>query len=353
MALLDAPASIALVRLRVGLGDLLCTVPALRALRKHLPDTHIALVTWAEMAPVVGRMSAWVDELVAFPGDPGIPDRPPDTAAIEPFYAAMRERRWDVALQAYGARTAANAVTARFGARRTGGFFVPGEWDADLETHLPYPVHVHEVHRHLALFEHLGVPPGDDKLEFPVSAADREEAAGVLDAAGIAGRALAVLHPGATSQSRRWPLERFAAVGDALAARGLAVAVSGVASEAGAASAVVAAMRAPAADLAGRTSLGGYAALLGSAALLVANDTGSAHLAAAVGTPSVTLFLSGDPVRWAHHPSRHPVARVQVECNPCPHLTCPIDHRCAMRLDTDLVLARADRLLDRGAARAA
>jgi ADP-heptose:LPS heptosyltransferase len=112
-------------------------------------------------------------------------------------------------------------------------------------------------------------------------------------------------------------------------------------------------MRAPAVDLAGGTSLGGYAALLASAALLVANDTGSAHLAAAVGTPSVTLFLSGDPVRWAHDPARHPVARVQVECNPCPHLTCPIDHRCAMRLGTDSVMAHADRLLARGAARAA
>jgi ADP-heptose:LPS heptosyltransferase len=162
MALLDAPpTSVALVRLRVGLGDLLCTVPALRALRAHLPRAHIALVTWAEMAPVVERMRSWVDELVAFPGDPGIPERPPDKAAIEPFYAAMRERRWDVALQAYGARTAANAVTTRFGARHTGGFFVPGEWDGDLRTHLPYPVHLHEIHRHLALLEHLGVPPGD------------------------------------------------------------------------------------------------------------------------------------------------------------------------------------------------
>ncbi len=354
MALFDAPpTSVALVRLRVGLGDLLCTVPALRALRAHLPRTHIALVTWAEMAPVVERMRSWVDELVAFPGDPGIPERPPDTPAIEPFYAAMRERRWDVALQAYGARTAANEVTARFGARHTGGFFVPGELDADLRTHLPYPVHLHEIHRHLALLEFLGVPPGDDRLELPLTSADRAEAAAVLDAAGIAGRPLAVLHPGATSQSRRWPLERFAAVGDALAARGLAVAVSGVPSEAAATAAVVAAMRAPAADLAGRTSLGGYAALLGSAALLVANDTGSAHLAAAVGTPSVTLFLSGDPVRWAHDATRHPVARVQVECNPCPHLTCPIDHRCATRLGTDLVMAHADRLLERGVSRAA
>ncbi len=346
MALFDTdPRSVALVRLRVGLGDILCTVPALRALRARLPEAHIALVTWAEMAPVIDRLRPWVDELVPFTGDPGIPERPPDTAAIEPFYAAMRERRWDVALQLYGARTAANAVTARFGARHTGGFFVTGERDADLTTHLPYPQHLHEVDRHLALMALLGAPPGDRALELPRTGADEAEADRVLAGAGLAGRPFALLHPGATSQSRRWPLERFAAVGDALSERGLAVGVSGVPSEAEATAAVVAGMRAPAADLAGQTSLGGYAALLARARLLVANDTGTAHLAAAVGTPSVTLFLSGDPVRWAHDPARHATARVQVECNPCPHLTCPIDHRCATRLEPDAVLAHADRLL--------
>ncbi len=348
------PRTVALVRLRVGLGDLLCTVPALRALRARLPDAHVALVTWEEMRPVVDRLAPWVDELVPFPGDPGIPERPPDAAAIDPFYARMRERRWDVALQVYGARTAANEVTARFGARHTGGFFVTGEWDADLATHLPYPEHLHEVERHTELLRLLGAPPGDLGLEFPLTAADRTEAAGVLAAAGLGdGAPFALLHPGATSQSRRWPAERFAAVGDALAARGLAVAISGVPSEAPVTAAVRAAMRAPAADLAGRTSLGGYAALLERAALLVANDTGTAHLAAAVRTPSVTLFLSGDPVRWSHDPARHAVARVQVACNPCRHLVCPIDHRCATTLSVERVLADADRVLARPVARAA
>jgi ADP-heptose:LPS heptosyltransferase len=112
-------------------------------------------------------------------------------------------------------------------------------------------------------------------------------------------------------------------------------------------------MRAPGVDLAGRTSLGAYAAVLERAALLVANDTGSAHLAAALGTPSVTLFLSGDPVRWAHDPARHAVARVQVACNPCPHLVCPIDHRCASTLTPERVLADAARVLGAGGLRAA
>jgi ADP-heptose:LPS heptosyltransferase len=101
-------------------------------------------------------------------------------------------------------------------------------------------------------------------------------------------------------------------------------------------------MRAPAVDLAGRTSLGGVAALLEGAALQVCSDTGAAHVAAAVGTPSAVVFLSGDPVRWAH--PGHRVARVPVECSPCRHLACPIDHRCATRLAPADVLAAVDAL---------
>jgi ADP-heptose:LPS heptosyltransferase len=109
-------------------------------------------------------------------------------------------------------------------------------------------------------------------------------------------------------------------------------------------------MRARSTDLCGRTTLGGFAALLRGAALLVGNDSGPAHVAAAVGVPSVTVFLSGDPVRWAHPGARHRVARVQVECNPCPHLTCPIDHRCAARLTVADVLAEVERAVGRAAA---
>ncbi len=109
--------------------------------------------------------------------------------------------------------------------------------------------------------------------------------------------------------------------------------------EEGVTGAVVRAMSAPGSDLCATTSLGGFAALLRDARLLVCSDTGAAHLAAALGVPAVVVFLSGDPVRWSHR--GHRAARVAVGCNPCPHLDCPIDHRCAKRLSAAYVLAEA------------
>lgn len=329
--------SVLLVRLRVGLGDLLCTVPAVRALRAARPDLHVGLATWPEMAGVVRRMSPWVDELVPFPGAPGIPERPPD-GTFEQWAGAVSARGWDLALQVYGDNPAANAVTAATGARLVGGFAPTGTTGLDPTLHVPYPHELHEVDRHLRLLEHLGLPAGASRaLEWPLTADEEAEAASL----GLAPGTYAVLHPGATSPSRLWPVERFAEVADGLTAAGLQVVVGGVPSEAATTGAVVAASRSAVRDLTGRTSLGAYAALLRDAAVVVANDTGTAHLSAAVGGRVVTVFLSGDPRRWRHAPHLQAVVREEVGCSPCPHLVCPIDHRCARRISAGRVLREA------------
>jgi ADP-heptose:LPS heptosyltransferase len=337
---------ILLVRLRVGLGDLLASVPALRALRAARPDAEVTLLSWAEVAPVVARMAAYVDELLDFPGWPGIPERPPRVEELPRFLAEVGRRRFDLAIQAYGGQPAANQVTERLGARRTAGFFTPGRWDPDLATHLPYPYREREVRRHLDLVEFLGVPRGGEELEFPLWPEDLEQADALRGRHGLAPGGFGCLHPGATAASRRWPPERFAAVADALASRDLPVVLVGVAGEEPVAAAVAAAMRTRAVDLTGQTSLGGFAALLASAALLVGNDSGPAQLAAAVGCPAVTVSLAGDPARWSPPDQRFRPLQAGVPCQPCGHQLCPIDFRCALRLDPDRVASEALRLLD-------
>lgn len=336
---------VALVRLRVGLGDLLASVPALRALRAARPDLEVSYVTFPEVAPVLARQVRYIDDLVAFPGWPGIPERAVDRAGLAPFLATTRARGFDLAVQMYGRSPAANEVTERLGARRTSGFFTPGAYTADLATHLPYPERRREVDRHLDLVEFLGAPRGDDGLEFPLTEEDDGEAAVLLAAAGV-GPPYAVVHPGATAESRRWPPERFAAVADVLAERAPVV-LTGAPGEEPLTAAVAERMRASATDLCGRTSLGGLAAVVSSAALLVSNDSGPAHLAAALGTPSVTVFLAGDPDRWAAADRyRHRVVHADVTCRPCTLQRCPIDLRCATALAPRVVAEECLALLD-------
>jgi ADP-heptose:LPS heptosyltransferase len=308
---------------------------------------HVALMSYPEMAGVVARQAAYVDEFLPFPGEPGIPERPaPAPEVTAAFVAAVRDRGFDLAVQMYGALPAANRVTAALGARVTAGFVTPGAWPADLATHLPYPVFAHEIDRHLRLMEFLGAPGGGRHLEFPLSADDLDGAGRVLAAAGLTGRPFAVVHPGATAASRLWPAERFAAVADGLVERGFGVAVTGVPGERELVDRVLAGMRAPGADLCGRTSLGGAAAVIARAAVVVSGDTGVVQLAVASGTPTVTAYLAGDSRRWRGADRfRHRVVAVDVGCNPCGLQTCPIDFRCARLLTADRMLAEVDAVL--------
>jgi ADP-heptose:LPS heptosyltransferase len=335
---------VALVRLRVGLGDLLCSLPALRALHRHRPDIEVTLVTWPELGPVVERLGH-VQHLLPFPGHEGIPERPPRPEQWAAFLADARQRGFDLAVQCYGDNPVANTVAAALGARLVGGFgprgFTPAPGTEHL--HLPYPTGEHEVRRHLLLFQHLGLPltPEDEQLSFPVTPEEESAHERVLAGAGLRRGQYAVLHPGASSPTRRWPLASYAEVARRLHGDGLRVVLSGSVTEAALSHELVRRAGIPVVDLCGRTDLPGLALLLRDSAVLVGNDTGTAHLAAAVGARAVTIFQPGDPRRWAYQGPGSRALTPGVACAPCPHLECPIDFRCSRATTPDRVLSAA------------
>jgi ADP-heptose:LPS heptosyltransferase len=339
------PASIAVVR-ALQLGDMLCVVPALRALRAACPQSRITLVGLPWARDFARRFSAYIDDFVAFPGFPGLPERACDAPAVPGFLRAMQERRFDLALQLHGSGRVMNAVTALMGARRTAGF-------CDAAAPLPAEGHFirwredeHEVLRYLRLLAWLGAPPRGTGLEFPPEPDDGPAWAELARQTGLAGRPYVCIHPGAQLPSRRWPPQRFAEVADRIAGLGYAVAVTGTAGEATLTSAAVAAMSSPAADLAGRTTLGSLAVLVRHARLVVCNDTGLSHIAAAVRTPSVVVSCGSDPRRWAPlDAARHRVLHHPIACRPCSHAVCPIGHPCAEGVRAADVFEEARRLL--------
>ena len=243
-----------------------------------------------------------------FPAYPGLPEIAPDPARIPGFFDAIAAERFDLAIQLHGSGSVVNEVVARFGARRSVGFYRPGDLNPDPDLFFPWPETGREIHRLLALVEALGVPLRGDHLEWPVRDADRialRAIEGVVDATT---GAYICVHPGASVPERRWPVDRFAAVADALASQGHRIILTGTAAEAGLTQAVGAAMTHPALGLAGQTDLASLAALIDGARLLVSNDTGVAHLAVARKVPSVIVSTGDNPARWAPlDTSRHVV----------------------------------------------
>lgn len=290
---------IVLVRALKGLGDFLCVTPALRSLRHAYPSAHITLVGVEATRGLVARYGHLIDALLPFPGFPGIPEETVDVTRLPGFFAAAQASHFDLAIQMHGNGNLMNPFTVMLGAARSAGYYTPGAFCPDPELYLPLDEAEREVKRWLRLAAHLGAPSRGEHLDFPLSAADWEALAELPEAAAILSGRHVVLHPGATEPARRWLPAHFAEVGDRLASQGLQVVVSGSADEVAIAAEVERAMRWPVVNLAGRTSLGAMAAILSRSRLLITNDTGVSHLAAALRVPSVVVFLSSDPRRWA------------------------------------------------------
>ncbi|MCE4553133.1 glycosyltransferase family 9 protein [Roseateles cellulosilyticus] len=328
------------------LGDTLCAVPALRALRRAWPEARISLVGLPVARELAERLDC-VDEWLAFPGWPGLPERPVDLAAIPAFLAEMQSRRFDVAVQLHGSGQIVNPLVSLFGARHMAGFHPP---DAPPPGPLfcAWPVHGHEVQRLLALCRHLGLATDDGALEFPLRPEDVTALRAAWPAWGDRGP-YACVHAGAQLPSRRWPVARFAAVAEALHERRLTVVLTGAPSE----QSLVADLShrlsrrgVPHVDLASRTSLWALGALLRDARVLVCNDTGVSHIAAALRVPSVVVACGSEVARWAPADTRrHRVLAKPAACRPCAHTVCPVGHGCALDLGAHEVVLTLDDLL--------
>jgi ADP-heptose:LPS heptosyltransferase len=289
-----------LLRALPGLGDLLTAVPAFRAIRRAEPDASIALIGLESTRSLVERFSAYVDELIPLPGFPGLPEVEPDLAAIPPFLTTMQRRRFDMAVNLHGSGFATNPLVALLGPAGAAGFYRPTEWYPGGAGFLPWRDGEPEVRRWLRLCAAAGWPSDDVSLEFPLpdDAVDRTFASYGLGSGGD-DRPIVVVHAGASVAERRWPKERFAAVADAVAAAGARVILTGTADEAPIADGVAAAMDHEPLNLAGQTPLDELAAIVAGATLVVGNDTGVAHLADALRTPSVIVHVGSELERWA------------------------------------------------------
>lgn len=307
------------------LGDLLCAIPAVRALRGAYPGARIALVGLPWARELARRFSRYFDGFIEFPGFPGMPERAPDVSSIPDFFRQTADERFDLVLQMHGSGELTNPLAVLMGGALTAGFYRPGHYRPDPQRFFEWRDDEHEVLRWLRLARSLGLEERGAELEFPIGERDRAEWRALrLDE-------YAVLHVGSQLPSRRWPPERFAKVGDELAAEGLQIVLTGSASESRILENVKRAMREPAIDLAGRTTLGTLGAVIAGARVLVCNDTGVSHIAAATRTPSVVVACGSDPKRWAPLDRElHRVLYHEAACRPCGYRECPIGHPCAL-----------------------
>lgn len=264
----DVPAGAVVALRALGLGDFLTGVPAYRALRRAFPDSRLVLAAPAALTPLVpltGVAAGLVDVRGLTPVRwPGSPPR--------------------VAVNLHGNGPQSHRLLRELRPGRLVAFACP---DAGVGRGPVWRYDEHEVHRWCRLLGESSIPADPTELDLARPAAAAPAPGAV------------VIHPGAASESRRWPAGRFAGVARAFRGEGHRVVVTGSAGERSVGLAVADAAGIPAGDvLAGRTGLAELAAQVAAATLVISGDTGVAHLATAYRRPSVVLFGPTPPRLW-------------------------------------------------------
>ncbi len=330
-----------LIRLR-SIGDTVLTTPSLIALKRFLPEAEIDVLVEDWVAPVLEEHPA-VARIVAL-GRGGLKNR----ARIA---QEIRNRRYDVVYNLHGGTTA-TFLTRATGARHRVGY--ASYQYSQLHNHqAPSPLllwrqtKTHSVEQQLALLGWTGVPVTDrPATSLAITSMANGHVNALLSRAGLADKKFAFVHPAAAFATKQWAASKFAQVVDYLAVRGIAtIATAGPNEEA-----VLTELRecAKSRIVVVHLSLPEVTALAARSHLFVGNDSGIAHIAAAVGTPSVVIFGSSNIAHW--RPWSTAPAEVVFEdmpCQPCHGYFCEKfpQPECILRVPVERVSAAIDRLL--------
>jgi len=254
----------------LGLGDFLTGVPAYRAIARAFPYHRKILAAPATLQPLASLCGA-IDEIV-------------HTLPLLPLDARLHGA--DLAVDLHGKGPESHRVLLAAQPRRLIAFeneLIPQSagqalWNQD----------EHEVARWCRLLEHNGIQADSEDLDLPLPPRVSKR-----------GRGATLLHPGAASESRRWPIDRWAEVARAQSREGGHVVITGSHHEIDRARRIAQSAGIPPKNVyAGRTNLAQLASLVAHAAFIVSGDTGVAHLATAFHVPSVLLFGPTDPKHW-------------------------------------------------------
>lgn len=338
------------VRLR-SIGDTVLATPSLVALRRFLPGARIDLLLEDWVAPLVAGLDL-VDNVVTVERG--------STRARLSVARELRAARYDVAYNLHGGTTAALLMRATGARHRVGYASYPY---ARLHNHAAPPSSelwhrekTHSAEQQLALLGWTGVPVTDrPRARLGVDVKADARIADKLRGAGLdSSRPFALLHPAAAFDSKTWDAANFARVAEHLAARGINSVAAVAPHETEIARALQHHSRAHVVSF-DDLSLPEVTALAARASLFVGNDSGIAHIAAAVSVPSVVVFGSSNVAHWrpwTDAPAE--VVREEMACAPCAGYTCAEfgEAQCIRRVSVERVTAAVERVLRERASRA-
>ncbi|HEY0428277.1 MAG TPA: glycosyltransferase family 9 protein [Pyrinomonadaceae bacterium] len=334
------------VRLR-SIGDTVLTTPSLIALRRFLPDARIDVLLEDWVAPILENFDA-VDNVLTF-------SRKSKRSRLD-VLIKLRRAKYDVVFNLHGGTTSTFFVRAAGAAHRVG--FAHYRY-AFLYNHLLSSAKdfwhretIHSAEQHLALLGFAGVPVSDKtKTRLVVTEKARNSIENKLSSAiGNPQSAFALIHPTAAFDTKQWATENFARVAEFLHEKGLSIIAIATEKERAVLENLKQSARVPVITFNDLT-LPEITALASRAKLFVGNDSGIAHIAAAVETPLVVVFGSSNINHWRPWTNApNEIVYQKMACQPCAGHFCAQfgEPRCILNVTTESVIKAIEKIIVKG-----
>jgi len=333
-----------LVRSTNWVGDTVMMLPSLVVVRKAFPRAQITVLANPWVVPLLKNHPA-VDRTMIIDKGEGLLSTCKELARI---ISELRREQFDLAILFQNAFEAAfltslGRVRYRVGYNTDGrGLLLTHKVKRDRSILL-----AHQVEYFLGIMDAMGWEVEGREPRVYLNDEDVTSATALLFAEGIDENHTVVgINPGAAyGSAKRWPAERFAAIGDWASKRWSAkVVLFGSFSERDIAAQVSKLMHTDPVNLCGKTTLGEAMALIRRCNFFVTNDSGLMHIAAAFDTPLVAVFGPTDHVRTRPVSRNARIITHSVECSPCLKVECPSDHRCMLSIEPQEVWAELEGL---------
>jgi heptosyltransferase-2 len=326
-----------LIRSTNWIGDAVMTTPAVRAIRKHFPKTHISLLAKPWVAPVF-KNSHHIDQLLIYE------DKGCHKGILGKLRLArdLKKYHFDAAILLQNAFEAA-FITFLAGIPYRIGYNTDAR--QMLLTHvIPCSKNIREVHQtkyYLNILKGIEIEAENQDLYLSLNQNDRLRAEQILHENGISKNDTVFgINPGATfGPAKQWPFDRFARLADHIhSVKDAAIIIFGGPGDRELGKRISKRMLRPPIDLSGKTSLGEAMALIEKCALFITNDSGLMHVAAALNVPLVAIFGSTNPVATGPLGTNSRVVQIPMECSPCLQTDCLKGHfNCMAQISVDMV----------------
>ena len=329
-----------LLILHGSIGDVTRALPLANLIHRGFPKATLAWAVEPPSLPLVENHPA-VDEIILF-------DRPHWWNQLGPFLRKVRAGRFDWVLDLQ--RHLKSGIISRWsGAPNRLGFHrldcKEFNWIFN-NRHLPALGNgISKFNHYLKFAEYLGLVP--NRVEWQLSLTIAEQASVARRLANVRG-GFAALFVGSRWESKGWFPAQISSCASLIQERyGLGIVLLGSEADAALAAEVEVACRQGITNLVGRTSLKEAVGIIARAKVAVGPDTGLMHIAAAVGTPVVSLWGATSPSRTGPYGFEELVIQGTADCSPCYRKRCPIGRVCMQSIEVETIMAKVEIALSR------